>query len=210
VSELPNLGFLRNGAFDTFTTGSGDVGGATPVWVAAYATNPGMGSAGMRREVVSSTGDVVRSLLAGGARADIAANDGTTALMAASGCGRAAHTPNLPRGERQAMAEESVRLLIDAGVNVNARNEADFTALHCAAFVGANEIVQYLAEHGADLNARDWRGRTPFRIAEGAKQSFHYQDWPETAALLKKLGADDTLGIPGTLHERLRGLAATK
>jgi hypothetical protein len=52
--------------------------------------------------------------------------------------------------------------------------------------------------------------RTPFRLAEGAKQSFHYQEWPEVAALLKKLGADTSLGIPGTVHERLRGLAATQ
>ena len=96
------------------------------------------------------------------------------------------------------------------GVDVNATNEADFTALHCAAFTGLPELVQYLVDHGADLNARDWRGRTPFRLAEGAKQSFHYQEWPEVAALLQKLGADTTLGIPGTIHERLRGLAATK
>jgi ankyrin repeat protein len=208
-SELPGLGFLRNGAYDTFTTGSGDVGGATPLWVAAYATNPGMGSASVRRESVESTVDVVRALLAAGARADIATNDETTTVMAASGCGRAAHTPNLPRGDRQIVAEEAVRLLVEAGVDVNAANEADFTALHCAAFVGANEILEYLAGQGANLDARDWRGRTAFRIAEGAKQSFHYQDWPETAALLERLGADPSLGIPGTVHERLRGLAAT-
>jgi ankyrin repeat protein len=95
-------------------------------------------------------------------------------------------------------------------VDVNAANEADFTALHCAAFGGVNELVQSLVEHGADINVRDWRGRTPFRIAEGAKQSFHYQDWPGTAALLQKLGADTSLGIPGTIHERLRGLAAAQ
>jgi ankyrin repeat protein len=130
--------------------------------------------------------------------------------MAAAGCGRAAHTPNLPRGDREPEAEQAVHILVEAGVDVKATNEADFTALHCAAFGGVDEIVQYLADHGADLDARDWRGRTPFRIAEGAKQSFHYQDWPGTAALLQKLGADTSLGIPGTIHERLRGLAATK
>jgi ankyrin repeat protein len=210
VSEMAGLGFLRNGAFDTFTTGTGNVGGATPLWVAAYSTNPGMGSAGFRRDQVGSTPEIVRSLLAAGARPEITTNDGTTTLMAAAGCGRAAHTPNLPRGDRQSLAEQTVQILVEAGVNVKAANEADFTALHCAAFGGVDEIVQYLAEHGADLDARDWRGRTPFRIAEGAKQSFHYQDWPGTAALLKKLGADTSLGIPGTVHERLRGLAATQ
>ena len=43
-----------------------------------------------------------------------------------------------------------------------------------------------------------------FRMAEGAKQSFQFQSWPETAALLKALGADTRLGIPGTVQERLR------
>jgi ankyrin repeat protein len=212
ASEMAGLGFVRNGAYDTFSTGTGDVGGATPLWVAAYATNPGMGSASDAglRERAGASGEIIRRLLAAGARADLAANDGTTTLMAAAGCGRAAHTPNLPRGDRQPYAEEAVRTLIEAGVDVNATNEADFTALHCAAFGGVNELVQILAEHGADLDARDWRGRTPFRIAEGAKQSFHYQDWPETAALLQTLGADTSLGIPGTVHERLRGLAAAK
>ncbi len=212
VSEMAGLGFLRNGAFDTFSIGTGDVGGATPLWVAAYATNTGMGSAGVGdpNRVPNSNGEIIRSLLKAGARPDITTNDGSTTLMAAAGCGQPAHTPNLPRANRQPNAEDAVRILIEVGVDVTAANEGDFTALHCAAFGGVNELVQYLVEHGADINARDWRGRTPFRIAEGAKQSFHYQDWPGTAALLQQLGADTSLGIPGTIHERLRGLAATK
>jgi ankyrin repeat protein len=212
ASEMAGLGFLRNGAFDTFTTGTGDLAGATPLWVAAYATNPGEGSASFvnRKRGPDSTSQIIRSLLAAGARPDLTTDDGTTPLMAAGGCGRAAHATNVPRAERQPMAEEALKILIEVGVDVNASNEADFTALHCAAFSGLNELVQHLVDHGADINARDWRGRTPFRLAEGAKQSFHYQEWPEVAALLQKLGADTSLGIPGTVHERLRGLAATR
>jgi ankyrin repeat protein len=212
ASEMAGLGFLRNGAFDTFTTGTGDLAGATPVWVAGYATNPGEGSASYinRKRGPDSTAQIIRSLLAAGARPDLTTADGTTPLMAAGGCGRAAHATNVPRAERQPMAEEALKILIEVGVDVNATNEADFTALHCAAFSGLNELVQHLVDHGADINARDWRGRTPFRLAEGAKQSFHYQEWPEVAALLQKLGADTSLGIPGTVHERLRGLAATR
>ena len=61
-------------------------------------------------------------------------------------------------------------------------------------------------EHGADINARDFRGRTPFRLAEGSKQSFQFQVWPETAELLRELGADTRLGLPGTIQERLRDI----
>ena len=212
ASEVTGQGFVRNGAYDTFATGTGDVAGATPLWVAAYAANPGPGSASFRgrRPLPSSNGQILRSLLAAGARPDLTPQDGTTPLMAAAGCGRAAHLTNVPRAPRLPTAEEAVGILIEAGVEVNATNEGDFTALHCAAFGGLNELVRQLVQHGANVDARDWRGRTAFRLAQGAKQSFHYQEWPEVAALLAELGADTSLGIPGTIHERLRGLAAAR
>ena len=81
-------------------------------------------------------------------------------------------------------------------------NEADFTALHGAAYRGLNEVIEYLVEQGADIDARDFRGRTPFRLAEGSKQSFQFQAYPETASVLARLGADTRLGIPGSVQER--------
>ena len=74
-------------------------------------------------------------------------------------------------------------------------------------FRGLNEVVQYLVERGANINARDFKGRTAYRMAEGSKQSFQFQSWPETAELLKKLGADTRLGVPGSVQERARNLA---
>jgi ankyrin repeat protein len=129
-------------------------------------------------------------------------------LMAAAGLGRATYTPREPRGIRSQTAEQAVKVLREAGGTINAVNEADFTALHGAAFRGLNEVVQYLVEQGADINARDFKGRTPYRLAEGSKQSFQFQSWPETADLLKQLGADTRLGVPGTVQERARNLAA--
>ena len=46
-------------------------------------------------------------------------------------------------------------------------------------------------------------------MAEGSKQSFQFQSWPETATLLAELGADTRLGIPGTVQERLRDVSLT-
>ena len=168
ASEVTGQGFVRNGAYDTFATGTGDVAGATPLWVAAYGMNPGPGSASFRnrRLLPTSTGGVLESLLAAGARPDLTPNDRTTPLMAAAGCGRAAHLTNVPRAPRVASAEEAVDILIAAGLDVNATNEGDFTALHCAAFSGLNEVVRQLLSHGADIDARDWRGRTAFRLAQ--------------------------------------------
>jgi ankyrin repeat protein len=152
--------------------------------------------------------DVLLALLAGGAKVDLATDDGTTPLMVAAGLGRPTFVPGLRRGGRSMSGEEAVRVLVEAGANVNAVNEADFTALHGAAFRGLNEIIQYLVEHGADINARDFRGRTPYRLAEGSKQSFQFQAYPDTAAFIKGLGADTRLGIPGTIQERLRDIPA--
>jgi hypothetical protein len=68
-------------------------------------------------------------------------------------------------------------------------------------------VIEYLVAHGANINAQDYMKRTAFRMAEGSKQTFQFQEWPETAQLLKKLGADTTLGISGREQERQRDAA---
>ena len=98
--------------------------------------------------------------------------------------------------------------LLDAGADINAVNEADFTALHGAAFRGLNEVIKILVDRGANINARDFRGRTAYRMAEGSKQSFQFQAYPETAEFIKNLGANTKLGVPGTVQERNRDLGA--
>lgn len=210
ASAMAYLGFTRNGAFDNSSAGTGDLAGATPLWVAAWATNPGAGFSGFKNRVTyaRSTDTVLRSLLAAGARVDLTPVDGTTALMAAAGCGREAHVTDQLRAKRQPQAEAAARTLLAAGADVSAANEGDFTALHCAAFSGLPELARMFVAAGADVDARDWRGRTPFRLAEGSKQGFHYQAWPAVADLLRELGADTRLGIPGSIHERLGRLAA--
>jgi ankyrin repeat protein len=199
---LGYLGSPRRGAFEQNAVGTGDVRGATPLWVAAFSTNGGGLFGENARYVVDSSAGVMRALLAGGADHRIATDDGTTPLMAAAGLGHRSYQPRRPRGERSPSAEEAVKVLVEAGADINAANEGSFTPLHAAVFRGWNEVIEYLVEHGADINARDYRGRTPFRLAEGAKQSFQFQAWPETAELLRRLGADTSLGIPGTVHER--------
>jgi uncharacterized protein len=203
------IGYPTKGAFEPFACGTGDLRGATPLWVVAFTANGG-GSAlnfdgGQIGEGPRDTsGEIMKALLAAGADPHLAADDGTTPLMAAAGLGRATFSPGLPRGRRSTSAEDAVKILLDAGADINAVNEADFTALHGAAFRGLDEVIQILVDRGANINARDYRGRTPFRIAEGSKQSFQFQAYPETAEFIKKLGADISLGIPGTVQERLR------
>ena len=193
------IGYPKKGAFEPFACGTGDLRGATPLWVAAYAANRNRDG-----EI-----EIIRTLLAAGADQHLTTDDGTTPFMAAAGLGRGTYRPREPRGVRSPSAEAAVEILLEAGADINAVNEADFTPLHGAAFRGLNEVIEYLVTEGADINARDFRGRTPFRIAEGAKQSFQFQSWPQTAELLKQLGANTRLGIPGAVQERLRNIPVT-
>ena len=197
--QMSYVGYPTKGAFERFACGTGDLRGATPLWVAAFgaATDGWFGV----RQTQSST-EIIQVLLAAGADQHLTTDDGTTPFMAAAGLGRATFSPGQLRGGRSRGAEEAVQVLLAAGAEINASNEADYTALHGAAFRGLNEVVEYLVDHGADIDARDFRGRTPFRLAEGSKQSFQFQAFPETAELLKQLGANTRLGIPGTVQER--------
>jgi len=201
---------LKNGAFEPFSVGTGDLKGATALWVAAFdmhgqaygSAAPGMGGSARK---VSLKPQIINVLLEGGADPNLTTSDKTTVLMAAAGLGHGTFLPGQPRGARTPDAEEAVRLLVEkAKMDVNATNDAGFTALHGAAFKGLNEVLGYLVAHGANINAQDFQKRTAFRMAEGSKQSFQFQEWPETAAFLKSLGADTSLGISGREMERGR------
>ena len=205
------IGYPKKGAFEPFSCGTGDLRGATPLWVAAHDMNGTHGQAHVFAVMPSGTTtnvDVLQALLDGGADQHLTTDDGTTPFMAAAGLGPATYTPREPRGVRAVSSEQAVHLLHEAGADINAVNEANFTALHGAAFRGMNEVIEYLAANGADIDARDFRGRTAYRMAEGSKQSFQFQSWPETAELLARLGANTRLGIPGTVQERLRDVSA--
>ena len=55
-------------------------------------------------------------------------------------------------------------LVEDLHVDVNARDNNGFTALHGAAARGDNEMIQYLVAHGADVKVVSRNGRTVVEI----------------------------------------------
>ena len=217
------IGRPTKGAFEAFSCGTGDFRGATPLWLASFAANGGGGTLDFgggdaqaaaapveppRRGTPATA--IIETLLEAGADLKLTSDDGTTPLMVAAGLGRCTFNPNINRGGRSPSAEAAVTVLLDAGADINAVNEADFQAIHGAAYRGLNEVFKILVDRGANINARDYRGRTPFRIAEGSKQSFQFQAYSDTAAFIKSLGADITLGVPGTVQERMRDIPAAK
>ncbi len=56
---------------------------------------------------------------------------------------------------------ETIRLLLDAGADVNATQAGGFTPLHQAAAAGKQEIVQLLLDRGAQKDSRCDQGKLP-------------------------------------------------
>ncbi len=64
-----------------------------------------------------------------------------------------------------AKTEDVVTLLIQHGINVNARDNSGTTALHAAAWNGRIKIAALLLKNGAKLNLPGSHGRTPLHVA---------------------------------------------
>jgi len=62
-------------------------------------------------------------------------------------------------------AEGAVELLLSHGAEVNARDDHGQTPLHNATVFAPASVVEALLEHGADANATDSQGKTPLDIA---------------------------------------------
>ena len=65
---------------------------------------------------------------------------------------------------------EAVKMLLEKGVNVNAKDVDGRTALTEAAFYGRTEIAKLLLDKGADVFAKKNDGATPLTMAAGHKE----------------------------------------
>jgi len=140
---------------------------------------------------------VIAMLLKAGALVDLGNYQGYTPFLAAAGVGsNDADTRGwFTTEDVQAASIASLRLLLNAGADINAsggrRNQ---TALHGAAFWGWNDVVQFLVDHGAKLDAKDSQGKTVIDAALGraggnSRGGQRIDVHKDTAALLEKLGA---------------------
>ena len=133
---------------------------------------------------------LMRVLLELGADPAMENEDGSTLLMVAAGLG--IHSPGEDPGT-EAEALECVQMALELGGDPNAIDSNHETALHGAAYRGANSIVQLLVDHGADtFDVENSRGWTPLRIAQGIFRTETYKEAPHTAALLTDLMASIT------------------
>lgn len=163
----------------------------------------------------AKAGDVeaVKLLLAHGADVTLANRYGDTPLMAAAGLGES-KVDTRGKYKTQQQAVETIDLLVAAGADVNAADGLGDTALHGAAAWGWNDVVRCLAEHHANLLAKDARGMTPVdsamgravRLGRGTPDVF-----PQTATLIKQLIASrlttSTVGPKSVAASGLAGAA---
>ena len=130
--------------------------------------------------------EVMRLLLRHGADPTINTEDNITPLMAAAGISWASNQDRA--SEEQVL--EAVRMLVDElDADVNFVSDVGETAMHAAAYRGANSVVQYLFDNGAELDVVAKDGRTPLRVADGVEYGNSFAAHPHTAVLFRSLGA---------------------
>lgn len=154
-------------------------------------TTLGAGATPLMRAARAGDAAVMRLLLEKGADPKPTTKDGNTALMLAAGIG---YRDKNTRGS-ESDALEALKVSIAAGLDIHQANTRGETALHGAALRGADTIVQFLIDQGADINAVSKQGFTPLDVALG-KSIVGQLPVPHesTVALLRKLGGTEGTG----------------
>ena len=144
--------------------------------------------------------EIMRALAAAGADARLPLKNGWTPLMlAASASWRYAVWDRRDRALAKAPAFQvqmydergtlaAVTLAVELGADVNAVDADGNTALHHVVDKGFDTVVEFLAAHGAHLDARNGRRQTALAIVARGR-SGNTEAAPATADLLRSLGA---------------------
>lgn len=138
--------------------------------------------------LAAGVGDVnlMRVLVEGKADPRLATDQNTTPLMVSAGLGR-----ERPRGSGGGYGSagegknflEAAQLIINlGGADIDAAEQpGKRTALHAATYMGSVEMIQFLAENGADLEAKDTYGQTAMTIALGDPEGLAFRPLPGAA-----------------------------
>ena len=161
--------------------------------------------------------EIMPVLVAGGADPKLTMPNGADAVMLAAGMGsgktasrRGIETIDFGKVEPESRVQQAVAAAIGLNGDVKAAaGPTGDTALHVAAALGYDTVVQFLVEHGADIGVKNKRGLTPLvaamfgsttgrgrNAAPAGADSLGFEPpielaHPTTVALLKKLGATE-------------------
>lgn len=152
------------------------------------------GSTPLLRAAKALDAPSVKMLIDEGADLTLTNSRGVTPTMAAAGLGSTdADTRGFYTSEDvQQRSIETLKLLIAAGGDINAKDNRGLTPLHEASRWGWNDVVTFLVAQGANLDAKDNRGMTPVDSAMGraggnSRGGARIDVHEDTAELLKKL-----------------------
>ena len=156
----------------------------------------GAGTTPLIRAAKAADVPVIKMLLEKGANAKAATRNGVTTVMMAANV-NTREEDMTGRSKTQKDIIEAITLLLAAGANVNGGETTQGrTALHGAAMWGLTDVVKFLKERGADVNAMDRRGLTPLDHALGRAGGFGFDgtsgvERPETAKVIRELGGSE-------------------
>ncbi len=135
--------------------------GASPFWLAARFAEPGV-----MRLLVQHGADPLfvhhsdRVIEGRGGKDFPHRKDTVTTLMAVTGMGGGMGWIDLSKAEREPLALEAAKLVVDLGVDVNATNDEGRTALDSAKTLRYESVVKFLMEKGAKAG-RPGKPETP-------------------------------------------------
>jgi ankyrin repeat protein len=161
--------------------------------------------------------EIMQALISGGADPKLTMPDGATALMLAAGMDsptnedrRGVNVIDFGKLEPDSKVLPAVMAALEEGGGISAASNTGDTALHSAVTHRYETVIQFLADHGANVNARNKKGITPLGVltarriggekptastaAGAAASGGAIADAPESqriAALLEKLGATE-------------------
>jgi len=160
--------------------------------------------------------EIMPVLVAGGADPGLTLPNEANAVMLAAGFGssrtasrRGIETIDFGKVEPESRVREAVTVAVGLRGDVNAASQTGDTALHVAAALGHDAVVQFLVERGASINVKNRRGITPLvaamfgstagRARAAAPAGADLLGFeppielahPSTVALLKKFGATE-------------------
>jgi uncharacterized protein len=81
----------------------------------------------------------------------------------------------------------AITTLIEGGADINAIDEDGSTVLHYAVDKGFNSVLEYLAQNGVDIDAKNNRGRTALDLVSGYGLTGNVEAADATQQLLKRL-----------------------
>jgi len=151
------------------------------------------GTTPLMRAARAGDAEVMRMLLAKGADPKRETHLGNNMLLFAAGVG---YRDKNTHGE-EAGALEAVKIGLAQGLDLNHKNSRGETALHGAAYRGADSIARYLVEQGAKIDERSNQGLTTLDYAMG-KSVVSQLPVPHdsTVELLRKLGGHEGKALP--------------